>query len=102
MTTEFSDIILNIKDFLSYNPAEPMLFSSGTFWALFLIFLPLYALLKKRVWQMATFVVIFSFFFYYKSSGIFVCLLGGTSLLVLLILIFFVCLWCILCPPDLP
>lgn len=81
MTTEFSDIILNIKDFLSYNPAEPMLFSSGTFWALFLIFLPLYALLKKRVWQMATFVVIFSFFFYYKSSGIFVCLLGGTSLL---------------------
>ncbi len=75
-----AEILDNIRQYLSYNPAEPMLFSSGTFWALFLIFLPLYALLKKRVWQMAAFVVAFSFFFYYKSSGLFVCLLAATSL----------------------
>ena len=76
----FSDLLLNIRDCLVYDPAEPMLFSSGTFWALFLVFLPVYALLKKRLWQMVVFVIAFSFFFYYKSSGIFVLLLAATSL----------------------
>ena len=66
---------------LGYTPAEPMLFSSGTFWALFLIFMPLYALVRNRLWYMLTFVVGFSFFFYYKSSGWFVLLLGATSLI---------------------
>ncbi len=58
-----------------------MLFSSGLFWALFLVFLPVYALLKKRLWQMLTFVVAFSLYFYYKSSGVFFILLICTSLL---------------------
>lgn len=66
---------------LSYTPAEPMLFSSGTFWALFLLFMPLYALVRNRLWYMLTFVVGFSFFFYYKSSGWFVLLLAATSLI---------------------
>lgn len=66
---------------LGYTPAEPMLFSSGTFWALFLVFMPLYALLRNRLWYMLTFVVGFSFFFYYKSSGWFVLLLAATSLI---------------------
>ena len=35
------DILHNIGHFLTYTPGEPMLFSSGTFWVLFLIFLPL-------------------------------------------------------------
>lgn len=74
------DIFANICDRLVYLPSEPMLFSSGTFWALFLVFLPLYSLLKKRLWQMIVFVVLFSFYFYYKCSGIFVCLLAATSL----------------------
>lgn len=75
-----SDFMTNIASLLSYNPAEPLLFSSGTFWALFLIFLPVYSLLKKRLWQMMVFVVAFSFYFYYKCSGVFVCLLAATSL----------------------
>lgn len=58
-----------------------MLFSSGLFWALFLVFLPVYALLKNRLWQMLTFVVAFSLYFYYKSSGVFFILLICTSLL---------------------
>ncbi len=58
-----------------------MLFSSGTFWALFMVFLPVYALLKKRMWQMVVFVIAFSLFFYYKSSGFFVILLFMTSLI---------------------
>ncbi len=77
---EFCDILRNIGSMLSYDASAPMLFSSGTFWALFLVFMPIYGLLRRRLWQMLTFVVAFSFFFYYKSSGIFVLLLAGTSL----------------------
>lgn len=58
-----------------------MLFSSGLFWALFIVFLPVYALLKRRRWQMLLFVTAFSLYFYYKSSGIFFLLLTATSLL---------------------
>ena len=76
----FADILHNISEVLVYNPNEPLLFSSGTFWALFLIFLPVYSLLKKRMWQMIAFVVLFSFYFYYKCSGVFVLLLAVTSL----------------------
>lgn len=75
-----TDIAHNITEALRFVPGEPMLFSSGTFWALFLIFLPLYALLRTRKWQMLTFVSMFSLYFYYKSSGLFVGLLLGTSL----------------------
>lgn len=75
--TEFFHTII---DFLSYKPGEPMLFSSGIFWALFLVFLPIYSLLRSRRVQMTVFVVAFSLFFYYKSSGLFVGLLVATSL----------------------
>ncbi len=77
--TAIADIFHNIGRMLTYDPSGPMLFSSGTFWALFLVFMPVYGMLRRRFWQMAVFVVAFSFFFYYKSSGIFVCLLGATS-----------------------
>ena len=70
----------NICGLLAYDSKSPMLFSSGLFWALFLIFMPLYGMLKRRWWQMALFVLAFSFFFYYKSSGFFVLLLAFTSL----------------------
>lgn len=66
---------------LTYNAGEPLLFSSGLFWALFLVFMPVYALLKGRRTQMTVFVVAFSLFFYYKCSGVFVCLLIATSLI---------------------
>lgn len=78
---DISTVAANAGAMLGYTPAEPMLFSSGTFWALFLIFMPLYALVRNRLWYMLTFVVGFSFFFYYKSSGWFVLLLGVTSLI---------------------
>ena len=70
----------NIADCLSYDSGQPMLFSSGTFWALFLLFVPLYSLLKRNFWQMVVFVVAFDLYFYYKSSGAFVALLIITSL----------------------
>lgn len=71
----------NIVRLLDYNPGSPMLFSSGTFWALFLVFMPMYALVRNRLWYMLSFVVAFSFYFYYKSSGWFVLLLAATSII---------------------
>lgn len=76
-----SNIWHNICDQLSYHPGEPMLFSSAVFWVLFLVFIPVYAAVKSRRWQMITFVTAFSFFFYYKSSGWFVGLLCATSVI---------------------
>lgn len=74
------NIISNIFDLLKYDPTAPMIFSSGLFWALFMVFMPIYALLKRRKYQMIAFVVAFSLYFYYKSSGIFFLLLTLTSL----------------------
>ena len=62
-----------------YDPKAPMLFSSGFFWTLFLLFLPVYALLKKSRTKMIIFVVAFSLYFYYKSSGLFFLMLIATS-----------------------
>ena len=58
-----------------------MLFSSGLFWVLFLLFLPVYGLLKSSKSKMVVFVVLFSLYFYYKSSGLFFLMLIGTSLI---------------------
>lgn len=78
---DISTIIHNILEQLTYTPGEPMLFSSGVFWALFIVFIPVFAMLRDRLWQMVSFVVAFSLFFYYKSSGFFVFLLVVTSLI---------------------
>ena len=73
-------ILHNALQHLTFDPANPMLFSSGLFWVLFLAFLPFYAMLKSRRTQMMIFVLAFSLYFYYKSSGWFFLLLVGTSL----------------------
>ncbi|MDD6852057.1 MAG: MBOAT family protein, partial [Bacteroidales bacterium] len=66
---------------LKFNPEAPMLFSSGLFWLLFIIFLPIYASLKQKRWKMMLFVIAFSLYFYYKSSGFFFLMLTATSLI---------------------
>lgn len=70
----------NILDMLIYDKTAPMLFSSGLFWVLFIIFIPLYAIFKNSKTKMVVFVVLFSLYFYYKSSGIFFLMLIATSL----------------------
>ena len=71
----------NLLDMLKFNPEAPMLFSSGLFWLLFIIFLPIYASLKQKRWKMMLFVIAFSLYFYYKSSGFFFLMLTATSLI---------------------
>lgn len=70
----------NLALMLKYDSEAPMLFSSGLFWLLFLLFIPIYSLLKKSKTKMVVFVVFFSLYFYYKSSGFFFLMLMGTSL----------------------
>lgn len=76
----FSEIIRSVGGMLRYDPQAPMLFSSGLFWLLFILFVPLYALVKRSKTRMVLFVVCFSLFFYYKSSGFFFLLLIATSI----------------------
>lgn len=78
---QLQDIFSNLMELLSYDATAPMIFSSGLFWFLFILFMPIYAALKNRCWQMLVFVVAFSLYFYYKSSGLFFLLLVCTSLL---------------------
>lgn len=74
------DVLRNFGSLFIYDDSAPLLFSSGVFWVLFLVFIPVYSLLKKRKLQMTLFVVAFSLYFYYKSSGLFFLMLVGTSL----------------------
>lgn len=83
-----SDLFLKIQaswnhflGLLTYDPKAPMLFSSGLFWILFMVFLPLYALVKGSKSKMVIFVIAFSLYFYYKSSGLFFLMLMATSMI---------------------
>ncbi|MBR5101521.1 MAG: MBOAT family protein, partial [Muribaculaceae bacterium] len=66
---------------LQFDPANPLMFSSGLFWVLFLVFLPLFAMFRKRRAMMMVFVTAFSLYFFYKSSGWYLLLLVFTALL---------------------
>lgn len=81
MTDKLKTIAGNVFEMLEFDPEAPMLFSSGLFWVLFLLFIPVYGLLKKSKTKMVLFVVFFSLYFYYKSSGLFFLMLIGTSLI---------------------
>ena len=72
--------ITQMLSLFAFNRDEPMLFTSGLFWILFLLFLPVYAFLKSRRKKMMLFVIAFSLYFFYKSSGIFFLLLVATSI----------------------
>ena len=77
---DFDIIFSNTASLFAFDQEAPMIFSSGLFWLIFILFLPAYALLKGSKWKMVAFVVCFSLYFYYKSSGVFFLMLIGTSL----------------------
>lgn len=80
-TFNFSTLWHNIVQQLSYTPQEPLLFSSGLFWVLAIIFFAIYALIKSRRVMMMVFVTAFSLLFFYKSSGMYLLLLVATSVI---------------------
>jgi alginate O-acetyltransferase complex protein AlgI len=60
---------------LTYQPEEPLIFSSGFFLFLFTAFLGVYYFLSDSHRPKLTFVTIFSLYFYYKTSGFYFLLL---------------------------
>jgi len=65
---------------LTYNPDEPLLFSSGLFLFLFLAFTFAYMALQYQRTLRLMFVTLFSYYFYYKSSGFYFALLAVVTL----------------------
>lgn len=65
-----------ILDVLTYDPRQPLIFSSGLFVFLFLAFSLIYVALRKQTALRLLFVSAFSYYFYYKSSGFYFFLLG--------------------------
>ncbi len=62
----------NIFEALVYQPKAPMLFNSGVFLVLFILFTSFYALLYQHTRARVAYMLAFSLYFYYKSSGVFV------------------------------
>jgi D-alanyl-lipoteichoic acid acyltransferase DltB (MBOAT superfamily) len=59
----------------TYQEDQPLIFNSGFFLFLFLLFLTAYNLLSKTDRPKILFVTLFSLYFYYKSSGVYFILL---------------------------
>lgn len=69
-----------VKNWFVYNPKEPLLFNTGLFLGLFLVFYSVYILTRKTFHLRLIYVICFSLFFYYKSSGIYFLLLLASSI----------------------
>lgn len=68
-----------LSELFIYNPKAPMIFNSGAFFILFIVFLIVYSLIYRKRLAVVLFVIAFSFFFYYKSSGFYLAILVFTS-----------------------
>ncbi|MDR0228546.1 MAG: MBOAT family protein [Flavobacteriaceae bacterium] len=71
----------DVVNWFTFNPKEPLLFNSGIFLGMFMVFYLIYILIRKTFHLRLLYVVLFSIFFYYKSSGIYFVLLLGSSLM---------------------
>ena len=80
MNSIFNIDISKIPEQLTYNASQPMIFNSGVFLWLFLIFVFVYMLLGKKTTLRLIFVTTFSYYFYYKSSGIYFFLLAVVTI----------------------
>jgi hypothetical protein len=70
-----SAIHLIVSSVFSYDPDEPMIFSTPAFWLFLLIVLAGYSLVYKKLFIRNFYLFLVSLFFYYKSGGLFLVLL---------------------------
>ncbi len=73
-----TDKLLNL---FVYNIKEPLLFNSGLFLFLFLVFMLFYGLLQHMVMIRTIYITVFSIYFYYKSSGWYFLLMMAAAFL---------------------
>ena len=66
----FQNIYDGLIDLFARKPQEMLLFNSGTFWVLFVMFLLLYIFIYQRKNKMMLYVASFSLFFYYQTNGL--------------------------------
>ena len=64
-----------------YNPDEPLIFSTPTFWLFFLFVLVGYSIIYKKLYLRNGYLFLISLFFYYKSGGLFLSLLLFVTLI---------------------
>lgn len=69
-----------INELFGYNSNAPMIFNSGVFLVLFIVFISIYALIRKNRLSVTLFVIAFSLLFYYKSSGWYLWILVFTTI----------------------
>ena len=74
------EVFERILDQLTYNPREPLIFSTSLFLFLFLGFTFVYMLLQKKLKPRLLFVMLFSYYFYYKTSGFYFVLLAVVTI----------------------
>ncbi|MDM1396569.1 MBOAT family O-acyltransferase [Myroides odoratimimus] len=70
-----------VINWFTFNPKEPLLFNSGLFLGIFIVFYLFYILMRKTFHIRLLYVTLFSLFFYYKSSGMYFIILIGSSLM---------------------
>ena len=75
-----NETLSTISELLRYDAAQPMLFNTGLFLVLFVIFLVFYQIVRgfRRIKMLIT--IAFSLFFYYKSGSWCVLILCGVTL----------------------
>ncbi len=69
-----------LKDFLTYDPRQPMLFTHLYFWIFFAIVLAVYTVIYKKNPLRNAFLFLVSLFFYWKSGGHFFVILIFSTL----------------------
>ncbi len=74
------NLLERLRDLLTFDPASPMLFNTGLFMILFVIFMLVYQLCRHTRRLRMLLVIAFSLFFYYKSGSWCVLILCGMCL----------------------
>ena len=72
-------ILTSLQSVFSLQTREPILFSSGTFWIMFIVFISVYSLIRRQKVQMMLYVTAFSLYFYYRANGFMFLILPGTA-----------------------
>ena len=74
-----NNILTSLQSVFSLQTREPILFSSGTFWIIFIVFISVYSLIRRQKVQMMLYVTAFSLYFYYRANGFMFLILPGTA-----------------------
>ena len=75
MSEQLSQVLESLKGLLTYDPASPMIFSSGLFLFMFCGFTLIYGFMRRRPTLRIVYVLLFSLYFYYLSSGLYFMLI---------------------------